>query len=240
MYRWLLAFVAAGGCGNDRGLMVDAGGPPGSPTITVTSPRPSQSFYPAESVTITWIATDDGAATVTCDVAASAGGSAIPVAMGVIATSGVEASTTWSLASVASATYRAEIACTDADGLTGAAVSPTFVVSGPPQAVSYTTIQDIFTQSCNRSGCHNATSRAGELNLTASASYAALYDVTSADCATTKRVKPGAPDESYLVHKLQGSGPCFLGSRMPKGAPALSATQMQSVRDWIANGALAN
>jgi hypothetical protein len=50
-------------------------------------------------------------------------------------------------------------------------------------------------------------------------------------------VLPGQPDQSYLTFKLQGSGPCFSGVRMPRGSTALSATQMQLIRDWITNGA---
>jgi hypothetical protein len=56
-------------------------------------------------------------------------------------------------------------------------------------------------------------------------------------CTTYKLVAPGLPDQSYLVLKLQGSSACFSGSRMPKGMPALTAAQIQLVRDWIANGA---
>jgi hypothetical protein len=44
-------------------------------------------------------------------------------------------------------------------------------------------------------------------------------------------------ERSYLRFKLQGSGPCFIGTRMPKAASALSAAQLQMVRDWIYNGA---
>jgi hypothetical protein len=41
---------------------------------------------------------------------------------------------------------------------------------------------------------------------------------------------------SYLIWKLQGSGACFQGSRMPKGAP-LTAAQIATVSGWIAAGA---
>jgi hypothetical protein len=60
--------------------------------------------------------------------------------------------------------------------------------------------------------------------------------VKSIQCTELDLVKPGAPDQSYLVFKLQGSGSCFQGSRMPKSAP-LSTAEIQLVRDWIANGA---
>jgi hypothetical protein len=41
---------------------------------------------------------------------------------------------------------------------------------------------------------------------------------------------------SYLMWKLQGSGPCFTGSQMPKGTP-LSAAQINLISSWITAGA---
>jgi hypothetical protein len=56
-------------------------------------------------------------------------------------------------------------------------------------------------------------------------------------CRAAKLVEPGMPERSYLVFKLQSSGPCFQPTRMPKGAATFSTAQLQLVRDWIANGA---
>jgi len=60
--------------------------------------------------------------------------------------------------------------------------------------------------------------------------------VESAELAPMLRVKPGDPDDSYVVLKLQGD-PRIVGERMPFGGPYLSASDIQAVRDWIAAGA---
>lgn len=56
-----------------------------------------------------------------------------------------------------------------------------------------------------------------------------------------ERVKPGFPDESFLVLKIratQGSGD--IGATMPYAYPALSSDQIDIVSQWIREGALNN
>ena len=67
-----------------------------------------------------------------------------------------------------------------------------------------------------------------------------LLNVASTECGSTKLVAPANADGSYLVHKLEGTGPCFVGSRMPLGGPFLSSTEIGKIRSWIAQGALDN
>jgi hypothetical protein len=62
-------------------------------------------------------------------------------------------------------------------------------------------------------------------------------NVYSEQCAATRRVAPGSPDTSYLIHKLAGDGPCFSGSRMPEGEDPLPASDQAKIRAWIAEGA---
>lgn len=50
------------------------------------------------------------------------------------------------------------------------------------------------------------------------------------------RVNPGNPDESYLIHKLEGREG-IVGSRMPLTSPPLSEAELELVRKWIAGGA---
>ena len=98
-------------------------------------------------------------------------------------------------------------------------------------------VQPILTANCGGAACHSGNKPAQGLDLgSAAASYAALVNVASAQCTTTKRVLPSQPTMSYLIWKLQGSGTCFTGSRMPKGAP-LSAADMGTISAWIASGA---
>ena len=68
--------------------------------------------------------------------------------------------------------------------------------------------------------------------------YAALVNKDSASeaCHGTILVVPGHPESSLLLDKLSESPSC--GSRMPLGGDPLSAAQLETVRSWIAAGAL--
>jgi hypothetical protein len=50
------------------------------------------------------------------------------------------------------------------------------------------------------------------------------------------RVKPGDPDNSYMVHKIEGLAG-IVGGRMPLGQTPLPQTTIDAIRQWIANGA---
>lgn len=235
---WLIVGSLVG-CGNDIGLRPDA---PlaGTPVVTITAPTINQAFYMSQMATVIWTVVDD-AVSARCDVTALDGATRIPIATGVTAASGVVMTTPWTLASVAvSDNYVAEVTCTDDSSppLTGTGVSGVFSVVGPPQQVSYAAqVQPIWDATCTSNACHDSTMPQERLNLTPSVSRAALVGVASRQCTTTQLVNPGNPDQSYLMFKLQGSGPCMMGSRMPKAAPTLTAAQRQLVRDWIVNGA---
>lgn len=98
-------------------------------------------------------------------------------------------------------------------------------------------VQPILIRDCTGGACHGGRNPAQGLDLSSAAvSYSNLVNVASSQCATTKRVQPSQPDQSYLMWKLQGSGPCFSGSQMPKGQP-LSAADQATIRGWIAIGA---
>ncbi len=95
---------------------------------------------------------------------------------------------------------------------------------------------NIFTPSCALSGCHAGPSPQQGMNLSAGQAYAAIVSVPSTEVPSLLRVNPGKPDESYLVHKIAGTA--AVGGRMPLGGPPLSDNLIQSMRDWIAAGAL--
>lgn len=210
------------------------------PTVEVLSPNGGESFYPSQSVTVTWRGDDDDTQ-LTCDVVATRSGATLPIANGVSIAAGGQGSATWNLTSVApAADYRIQVTARDsgAPALTATDVSNApFTVSSPPQQVSFASqVQPIFTASCTGTACHDNVMSAENLALTSGQAFGELVNVNSAQCMNVKLVAPGAPDQSYLVWKLQGSGPCYFGSRMPK-LGSLSAAQIQTVRDWIANGA---
>jgi hypothetical protein len=87
--------------------------------------------------------------------------------------------------------------------------------------------------------CHNGNAFVPG-NFTAGNAYAALVGRASVQRPALLRVAPGDPDNSYMVHKLEG-GPNIAGERMPRGGgPFLTSGQMLVLRRWIAQGAANN
>jgi hypothetical protein len=77
----------------------------------------------------------------------------------------------------------------------------------------------------------------GGLNLTAGNSYAALVNGRSLTKPGAVRVVPGDPENSYLVHKLEGRAG-IVGARMPATqGPFLTDGQILIIKRWIENGA---
>ncbi len=98
---------------------------------------------------------------------------------------------------------------------------------------SFSSIQDnIFTPSCATSGCHVSTYP----NLSAGQAHSAIVNGASSAGPTQPLVKPGDPDNSYLLLKMTGA-PSILGNRMPLGRSPLSDAQINAVRQWIERGA---
>jgi hypothetical protein len=224
---------------SSTGTLTVPAGRNAAPTVVVTAPNGGEFFYMTQPVTVTWLGNDDGASLVG-DVVALRGTTVVPIATGVAETPGQPASVSWDLSAVTPATnYRIQVTVKDTGGLTATDTSDAdFVVSAPPAQVSFSSqVQPIFDANCTGSMCHDANQPQESLNLTKGTSYGQLVGIASKECASTQRVKAGSPDQSYLVWKLQGSGGCFTGSRMPKGTAALSSTDIQLIRDWIANGA---
>lgn len=106
-----------------------------------------------------------------------------------------------------------------------------------PDGPTFTQIQDnIFTTSCALSGCHTGTFPPQGLNLSEGQAYASLVNVAAQEVQGLLRVKPGDPNNSYLVMKITGAAG-IAGGRMPLGRTPLSDAQIQMIRDWIENGA---
>jgi uncharacterized protein (TIGR03118 family) len=125
---------------------------------------------------------------------------------------------------------------------TSPAVSVTVSNTAPPPAtVTLTQLQSsIFTPKCATCHTGNGTALPGSMNLsTAAATFASLVNVTSEKNPPMKRVLPGDPDNSFVVHKLEGTD--LNGSaRMPFGGPFLDQPTIDTVRAWITQGALNN
>ena len=129
------------------------------------------------------------------------------------------------VASVRVATFSNNPALTNAD----------FTVVNPVvTAVNYMAeIQPIFTSRCT--GCHNPSTAPQSLILDAENSYELLVNVASKEVPSLKRVKPGDPDNSYLVQKIEGTA--AEGGQMPLGREPLTDAQIALIRRWISEGA---
>ena len=95
---------------------------------------------------------------------------------------------------------------------------------------------EIFSQKCI--GCHNGggTRLPGIMNLTDGNSYASLVGVASIERPALQRVNPGDPENSYIIHKLEGRAG-ITGARMPFNGTPLTDGQILVIKRWIELGA---
>lgn len=104
-----------------------------------------------------------------------------------------------------------------------------------PPAVTARKVQDIWAARCT--SCHGAEAPPARVDLsTAAAALRSLKGVPSMG-ANRPRVVPGDHARSYLMLKLLDVGG-VTGFVMPPSGPALTATQLRQVADWIDGGAL--
>lgn len=105
--------------------------------------------------------------------------------------------------------------------------------------VTYDTVSKAVFSSCSTRSCHGAEGKRGGLQLTSDVAYAQLVGVAAThDAAAAKgklRVKPGDPDASYLIQKLEGAA-AGEGNRMPPQGQALPPETLALVRRWVAAG----
>ncbi len=111
---------------------------------------------------------------------------------------------------------------------------------------SYDRIQSIIFDgyNCTNSACHSAENAAGELDLTAGASYENLFRVPAvANLADPlQRVHPGEQKLSFLYSKLAAATlgeelPSGGGQPMPLANTPLTTDHLEAMRLWIRNGA---
>lgn len=102
-----------------------------------------------------------------------------------------------------------------------------------------------LTDSAGRNACVNCHTNvgrtpAGGLNLLHDVAYDQLVNVASTQIPSLKRVNPGNPEASYLVHKIDGRAG-ITGTRMPRnGPPYMSDGQVLILKRWIELGAPRN
>jgi hypothetical protein len=97
-------------------------------------------------------------------------------------------------------------------------------------------VQPIFSESCIF--CHQGSNPPGGLSLEPAVVYNELVNATSTESSLVL-VKPGAPDNSYLINKLNGTQVTVGGSgdQMPFGRQPLPQTQIDLISQWISEGA---
>ena len=133
--------------------------------------------------------------------------------------------------------------CADSPGGSGTVLSDVDPVTGSPPAggtIDFATqVQPIFDRNCS---CHLTVSAPQGEVLQAGSSYDSMVNVPSTEQPSILRVKPGEPDNSYLVIKIDDNVPDVSsrrsGDRMPRGRPPLTPGEIDIIRQWIAEGAL--
>src|SRR3984957_10206527 len=108
----------------------------------------------------------------------------------------------------------------------------------PPLSADLASIQaNIFTPIC--SVCHVGGGAPEGLRLDAADAYNLLVGVPSTEVPSLMRVKPGDPDNSYIIQKLEGHA--AVGAQMPFGCPTtqtcLTTSTIAFIRQWITDGA---
>ena len=144
----------------------------------------------------------------------------------------------WDTSTVPNGAAALTATATDVDGNVGTSAAVNVAI-GPPAATLTQVQADVFTPIC--SGCHNGSQPAngplpGSQNLTAGQAFLNIVGLGSREQPALMRVKAGDPDNSYLVHKVEGAAG-ISGAQMPFGGPPLSQAQIDEIRSWIASGA---
>jgi len=107
--------------------------------------------------------------------------------------------------------------------------------TGGPVTADFQSIQNnVFTPICSK--CHIGGGAPEGLQLDAAHSYNLLVGAPSAEQPALLRVKPGDPDNSYMVRKIEGL-PSITGLQMPYMEMPLSQPTIDAIRQWITNGA---
>jgi Bacterial Ig-like domain len=94
--------------------------------------------------------------------------------------------------------------------------------------------ENVFTPIC--APCHSGAGAPYGETLDATHSYNSIVGVPSGEEPTIDRIKPGDPDNSYLVLKIEGA-PGILGAQMPYHETPLPQSTIDAIRQWVTDGA---
>jgi hypothetical protein len=119
----------------------------------------------------------------------------------------------------------AVVACDESDASTLGTVSRS-ACTPSRQRDFVSEVQPLFA-SCSGEICHSFTAH----------QLAAEVGQASAECCPKRwLIAPGAPERSYLLDKLRAERLCA-GAPMPLDQPPLSEPEIQTISDWICEGA---
>jgi hypothetical protein len=107
---------------------------------------------------------------------------------------------------------------------------------------TFAEVEPVLVANCATSGCHgtlNPNPAPRPMVLAAGQAYDNIVNVASVQVPGMQRIRPGQPQNSYLIHKLDGSHTTVggSGSRMPLGRAPLSEANIDLIRRWVAAGA---
>ena len=125
---------------------------------------------------------------------------------------------------------------TTTDGTSSTTVDPTTTSTTDGGFSFAADIYPIISGNCS---CHVDGAPGGLAMPDADTAYGNLVDADAGEAAL-KRIAPGMPDMSYMVHKIDGTHLDVggSGSAMPKGNPPLPLQENTDIKDWISEGAL--
>ena len=132
------------------------------------------------------------------------------------------------------------LACGDDDGGTTTGTTDLGFDADTPAALSFATdvYGPIIATRC--APCHTEGASGGLDMRDADTAFASLVEVAAAGAACEgegTRVVSGDPDASLIVNKVEAETP-RCGNRMPLNRDPLPASEQETIRTWIAGGAL--
>ena len=97
-------------------------------------------------------------------------------------------------------------------------------------------VQPIFDDNCV--SCHSGPTAPRGQDLSDGVSYDMIVNVASVELSTMDRIEPDDVDNSYMIHKLEGTQRTVGGSgvRMPAGGPYLDTATIDVIKGWILAG----
>jgi hypothetical protein len=145
----------------------------------------------------------------------------------------------WDTTTIADGAVTLTARAEDALGNVGVSAPVHVTVDNDEAAVAMTLEEiqaQVFTPRCSLCHTGGGTELPFTMNLSnIQASFDHLVSVPSEQVPALLRVHPGNPDDSYMIHKLEGTH--AVGDRMPQGGPFLDEETIQGIRGWIAEGA---